>query len=606
MASLSRQPTTSVGPAQGLAAPASEPQSTDQAPAPGSTPRAAAGPAPNAVIPQQPQAIKAGDTLRAIAKRVYQTEFYWDAIRDANPTLVFDTGKVFKVGDVLTAPEKTIPDPAPAEAGSGPAGGTDVAFYPEQKNTDYGSFLVYPDTYRVDALPTGTPIAQMWKADYDAMIARKDKEAADAAKPLAESAVDDVSYGLFDWAVTDGDATRALHQIGDQPLAVVRSAVTQMGADKVARLMDNLPAGEHDSLACGKVAIVRGRDAANGPAITDARLKGWFDALADTEVTGLQTVIGWRFKPFGGMENANWTAEAMRRAWTVLERLPPDAVAGNELLELIARNQGGDGGGYWDGKNSVIGFNDLSTAGVGYGAVRDAAGNVVNPGQNVNFFDTVLRHEIGHAVDSRLKVSETYGKTAVNAGQWQTYANADAFAQAVIDTGGGTASYANPDAYGQAIKKAVKDGTSFNDALAALKTAGTVPNDVAAADAATTGPVAAVFVTDRWKADKNPWYSAGARPAPAGRVFQESYGGGGSFCSYLEAARVTNGMSAYQWRAPGEWFAEAYAYYYTDHPDLNGKPVGTTLRARDPQTAGYLDTNVDKGFSPTVMRPTPG
>ena len=48
------------------------------------------------------------------------------------------------------------------------------------------------------------------------------------------------------------------------------------------------------------------------------------------------------------------------------------------------------------------------------------------------------------------------------------------------------------------------------------------------------------------------------------RVYQEAYDyGGGQWNSYALAARK-QGIHGYQFRAPGEWFAELYAAYYSD------------------------------------------
>jgi hypothetical protein len=77
--------------------------------------------------------------------------------------------------------------------------------------------------------------------------------------------------------------------------------------------------------------------------------------------------------------------------------------------------------------------------------------------------------------------------------------------------------------------------------------------------------------------DKGLWIKgAGAASyAVGGRVYQESYGG--DWCSYDPAAlgqRVTN----YQFRAPGEWFADAYSAFFLgklpDQHPLNGWLAG--------------------------------
>jgi hypothetical protein len=108
--------------------------------------------------------------------------------------------------------------------------------------------------------------------------------------------------------------------------------------------------------------------------------------------------------------------------------------------------------------------------------------------------------------------------------------------------------------------------------------------------------VSALFTIANWHPDKNPWYDAQNRPDSGGRMFHKAYSWG-RWVSYVKDAKLKYGVSAYQWRAPGEWFAEAYAVYYSDHDSPAGTPMGTRLRTRDVATAAWFDKNVDKGYS---------
>ena len=88
----------------------------------------------------------------------------------------------------------------------------------------------------------------------------------------------------------------------------------------------------------------------------------------------------------------------------------------------------------------------------------------------------------------------------------------------------------------------------------------------------------------------NPWYSHlpnGGTPL-AGRIFQKSYAS--QWTAYTLAARDRK-VSQYQFRAPGEWFAEAYAAYY--EPNADGTCDHHVLSGRDAAARTWFDGNVD-------------
>ena len=85
---------------------------------------------------------------------------------------------------------------------------------------------------------------------------------------------------------------------------------------------------------------------------------------------------------------------------------------------------------------------------------------------------------------------------------------------------------------------------------------------ISAWDAIVNDPVIVACIDGITVGDK-PWKGAGtkaARIAVNQRVCHEAYPG--ESYSYALAARAATGISEYQWRAPGEWFAEIYALYY--------------------------------------------
>lgn len=87
-----------------------------------------------------------------------------------------------------------------------------------------------------------------------------------------------------------------------------------------------------------------------------------------------------------------------------------------------------------------------------------------------------------------------------------------------------------------------------------------------------------------------------------GRCFQRAYDGESSLSSFDSAARANHQVTAYQWRAPGEWFAEVYQVYYAEQEKDPAAPVGALLRSKDPQAAALMSGRVDRGHSPQDMR----
>ncbi len=86
---------------------------------------------------------------------------------------------------------------------------------------------------------------------------------------------------------------------------------------------------------------------------------------------------------------------------------------------------------------------------------------------------------------------------------------------------------------------------------------------------------------------KQPWMSGGG-VAVGSRVYQESYDK--DWSSYAVEARGRK-VSNYQFRASGEWFAEAYAAYY--EPVASPSDKGAKLASRDAKTKQFFDTVVD-------------
>ena len=233
-----------------------------------------------------------------------------------------------------------------------------------------------------------------------------------AVQPYVQSLL---SYGVFDWAITDADAEAVFRiMVALQPAQ--QAALTQrLGATFRHRLADNLQ-----------------RSATIGEAEHSA-LRALFNATPDAEVNTLKMWMRIRFRITIGTETSGsetaqeWDGPSLRRMYNVLQALPPGAVESNPELARIDRyKQAGPAGGYYSGGDGRVAL--------GYGDIR-ARGGVVDPSnptgagmgvvpaplQGQNLFDGVVRHEVGHAVDKRLGLAAQYCIGNAAGGNWSAH-----------------------------------------------------------------------------------------------------------------------------------------------------------------------------------------
>lgn len=345
-------------------------------------------------------------------------------------------------------------------------------------------------------------------------------------------------------------------------------------------------------------------------------LKKWFEQGGETDVPTLEKMVSVRFAlatsgagsmpHTSGSNPANlqpWTADGLRRAWTVMERLPPEQVEGNtRLLHMLRDANQSNGNAYFWGDDVVMGYQSDAelTAGTPgdqrvYAAGGQGPGSAAVP---VNQFNATLRHEIGHAVDAQLGIMNTWGRQNV-AGGWTKYGSYSEFVDAIIAADGGMNGHGYPDAglYRRAMIHAVSNDVDFTAAVTA------VGGDATAAAAfQNKGPVRAVWTTGNWTGGgSGPWYTD-AWVTVGGRNFQRAYDNSASLYSFLAAERTARMVTEYQWRAPGEWFAEVYQVYYAEQETGADVPVGGILRSRDAAAADMMSNLVDRGHSPQDMR----
>lgn len=394
-----------------------------------------------------------------------------------------------------------------------------------------------------------------------------------------------LSYGVFDWAVTDQDASEVFRIFRALPAASQATLTTSLGAKFRARLASNLQ-----------------REATIGPD-EQTLLRVLFDNTPEAEIDTLCRWVAIRFNltvTSSTDDNGTaWDKPGLRRCWDVLMMLPASHVENNADLKSLTRYRAG----------SIEGWaSDEGEAAIGYGdhaidtdtEVGDYT-DVADPLRGKNLFDATVRHEIGHRVDPGVGGS-TYCQ-GDNAGAWQTWDSTDGMAERMVTASAGAIStWAQADqkqAIISCLQGVIEDRApdEINDRLEALDFC---VNHASDPDHATNLTNIkgdnAVRQLRICFSDAGPWQLAnGGIALGDGRIYQESYDWP-QWVSYKQEARARK-MSRYQFRAPGEWFAEVYAAYYQP-PGAKG----ALLVGRDDDAKAWFDSNVDPdgGAGPTA------
>ncbi len=247
------------------------------------------------------------------------------------------------------------------------------------------------------------------------------------------------------------------------------------------------------------------------------------------------------------------------RIWGMLAKVPDD-VRNNPSLKTV-RREGGSQGGYYQGSDDLMVMTGRPSSDQGFGTdikrelphtVDPDTGKVtvdpdcepVDPSKKVKYFDFATLHEVGHAVDDRLGfMNSRLGNDSF--GGWQNH--------------GGNI---------QPIAKAVAEKFDYSKQYVADLILGKSPS----------APDPEPGKEATWDASKtkvDDWHEKATRSAPAngiwwdnstsesiaigGRVYQQAYSR--TWVSYSLSARK-KAITGYQFRAPGEWFAELYAAFH--------------------------------------------
>ncbi|MEP6739030.1 MAG: hypothetical protein ABJA61_01540 [Caldimonas sp.] len=181
-----------------------------------------------------------------------------------------------------------------------------------------------------------------------------------------------------------------------------------------------------------------------------------------------------------------------------------------------------------------------------------------------NYFDFTTLHEVGHAVDAKINfMGQRMGPEKAQFGGWKR----EDFESVIVWLGEKSGFYQRHSGAPKPGKKEDLDLLlrRFLTTKACAKPANAsqpMGSLIAGWNAIVNDPVIVACIDGMLVADKV-WEGAGPKAAKIAinqRVCHEAYGN--EWYSYALASRASTGVSDYQWRAPGEWFAEIYALYY--------------------------------------------
>jgi hypothetical protein len=424
-------------------------------------------------------------------------------------------------------------------------------------------------------------------------VTRQNSDPAAAAGAFDDPVQIDTMFSTLGAAGFLANATRNAAAVDD----VYKKIQTK---SKVLPTVEGLPTGAQ----MGAVSKANLRTWFFTPASTDGECTKMFEHRFRVMTTGAGS---YNHAGDASVSLQSFTKQGLTQMWTVCETLPPAAVENNPRLFHILRNQNnGPGNAYYAGPQNGAQGDIL----MGYGNDGQLAQNVGGnldmvyqaggtgpgaPAVNMPMFNATLRHEIGHAVDAQLNVMDTWGRQEA-AGGWTKYSSYEEFVDGIITAAGGM-NYGSADTntkYREAMIYAVSQRPKVTFAAACTA------KGIAPPAANPGGAVGVVWDPATYSDAGAPWYRSNW-VAAGGRNFQDAYGSSTSLYSFLANVRAARMVTSYQWRAPGEWFAEAYQVYYSEQEAGPDTPVGGRLRAKDPEAAQMISQICDRGYSPQQM-----
>jgi hypothetical protein len=277
----------------------------------------------------------------------------------------------------------------------------------------------------------------------------------------------------------------------------------------------------------------------------------------------------------------DFNAKSLPRIGKMLARVPewqskqskktPDGSATEKSLKTLSyETEPLEKGNYYSGNRKMIALQGMTEK----GGPNDEHTVVADSGQAVktSYFDFTTLHEVGHAVDDRIKfMSSRMEKDGFGKWKKETFDSVlNSFLPSLVtDCTGGTKKAQAEDLKAM-LTDLIKTGDCAKPANATAKLGSLFTEWDQIQNHAVIAKCRQGIYT---KAE--PWNKGKAHADSVvlnGRVYQEAYDN--DWFSYAHADRATTGVTKYQWRAPGEWFAEIYALFYLNklsgsHPMSN-------------------------------------
>lgn len=371
-----------------------------------------------------------------------------------------------------------------------------------------------------------SPLDDVTNAVRDAKKIADPLECASALEDVCRGALKPLHQAVFGAGADDGGLTTTLAGLAK----TIEKLPTGSQKKTLGELLDDLQQ---------RAATARTLDAPAAKkeyaTLKDAARKLLDQAARARGEDGFRDAIAARF----GIEikEQDGAVFSLEKTYEMLD-LVPDSHAIQDLLRKIRFSaEKSDAGDYSKKKMRITMEKIDSDATMDY----EIGGKTVK----LNEFNAMMLHEIGHAVDDKFKIMSALGKTA-GFGLWN-----DETLDSVVDA-------ITTEAVGKMGKVSDQLRT---DARAAIRAAHlgndpVKPQGCGPLQWRTLKKYTDIAKAVSFKAD--PWFNASPSAVKIGkRVYLQAYES--TWCSYDVGERAKIEVRNYQWRAPGEWFAEIYA-----------------------------------------------